>query len=105
MANPQNSSFQKLINSPKPVLIDFYATWCGPCKAMQPILQDVVAKVGDEAQVVKIDVDKNQAIASQLQIRSIPTMILYKDGKQLWRHTGMASKQDLVSIINQAKKA
>lgn len=105
MATPQNSSFQKLINSDVPVLIDFYATWCGPCRAMQPVLQDVVAKVGDKAKVVKIDVDKNQAIAGQLQIRSIPTMILYKNGEQLWRHSGMASAQDLVSILNQAVKA
>lgn len=81
--------FNKLINSEKPVLIDFFATWCGPCKMMHPILEELKSKVGDKATIVKIDVDQHQDIASQYMIQSVPTLMIFKDGKQLWREAGV----------------
>jgi thioredoxin 1 len=95
------ASFTEIINSEKPVLVDFWATWCGPCVAMAPVLKDVAEKVGDSAKIIKIDVDKNQQIASQYNIQSVPTMILFKKGEVLWRESGMKSVQQLVSVINQ----
>ena len=95
------ASFKDIINSDKPVLVDFWATWCGPCLAMAPILKDVAQKVGENAKVVKIDVDKNQQISSQYNIQSIPTMILFKNGKVLWRVSGMQSAHQLVTVINE----
>jgi thioredoxin 1 len=94
------ASFKDIINSEKPVLVDFWATWCGPCVAMAPVLKDVAEKVGDKAKIIKIDVDKNEQLASQYQIQSIPTMILFKKGKQIWRESGMKSVQQLVNLID-----
>ena len=93
------NTFSDLINSDKPVLVDFFATWCGPCKALGPILKDVKAELGDNVSIIKIDVDKNQALASQYQVRGVPTMLLFKNGQQLWRQSGVLSKNDLVNII------
>jgi thioredoxin 1 len=93
-------SFKELIQSEKPVLVDFYAEWCGPCKAMAPILKDVVRAVGDTASVIKIDVDRNPAIASQLQINGVPTFILFQKGQAKWRQSGMQSAHQLTSVIN-----
>lgn len=95
------SKFQELIQSKKPVLVDFSAEWCGPCKMMAPILKQVASEVGDKATIVKIDVDKNQQAAAHYQIRGVPTLILFKDGKQLWRQSGVVPKQTLVQLINQ----
>jgi thioredoxin 1 len=95
------ASFNDIINSEKPVLVDFWATWCGPCIAMQPVLKEVAEKVGDKARVIKIDVDKNQEIANSYNIQSIPTLILFKNGKMLWRISGMQTVQQLVSVINE----
>ena len=78
-----NSSFDNIIKSDRPVLIDFFATWCGPCKVLGPILKDVKDNLGDGISIIKIDVDKNQQIASQYQVRGVPTIILFQDGKQL----------------------
>ncbi len=72
------SSFQELINSETPVLVDFFATWCGPCKMMSPILQDVASKMGDSARIVKVDVDKNPQAASAFEVRGVPTLIIIK---------------------------
>lgn len=95
------SNFKDIINSETPVLVDFFADWCGPCKSLAPILKSVKDELGDAVKIVKIDVDKNQPLASQFQVRGVPTMILFKNGKQLWRQSGVLQKNDLVSIINQ----
>jgi thioredoxin 1 len=94
-----NSSFDKIINSEKPILVDFFATWCGPCKMLAPILKEVKDDLGDRISIIKIDVDKNQQVASQYQVRGVPTMILFQNGKQLWRQSGVLQKNDLVKII------
>lgn len=93
------SSFKKLISSETPVLIDFFADWCGPCKMLAPILKDVKEELGDAIKIVKIDVDKNQSIAAKYQVRGVPTMLLFKNGKQVWRQSGVLQKNDIVKII------
>jgi thioredoxin 1 len=94
-----NDSFQNLINSDKPVLIDFYATWCGPCQMLGPILKEVKENLGERVSIIKIDVDKNQEIASVYQVRGVPTMILFQKGKQLWRQSGVLSKEEIIQTI------
>ncbi|OBX22449.1 MULTISPECIES: thioredoxin [Bizionia] len=93
------SNFSEIINKDKPVLVDFFAEWCGPCKTMSPILKEVKDSLGEDVTILKIDVDKNQQLAAQFKVRGVPTLILYKNGKQLWRQSGLASKRDLVSLI------
>lgn len=95
------SSFSSIINSSQLVLIDFYADWCGPCKALTPILKDVKHELADTIKIIKIDVDKNQALASKYQVRGVPTMMLFKNGKQLWRQSGVLQKNEIITIINQ----
>ncbi|WP_439131168.1 thioredoxin [Polaribacter sp.] len=94
------SKFSEIINQDKPVLVDFFAEWCGPCKMMSPILKEVKDGLGDEVSIIKIDVDKNQPLAAKYQVRGVPTLILYKSGQQVWRQSGMVQKNELVSIIN-----
>ena len=93
------SNFDTIINSEKPVLIDFFATWCGPCKMLGPILKEVKDNLGDRISIIKIDVDKNQQIASKYQVRGVPTMILYQEGKQLWRQSGVLTKDEIIRVI------
>ena len=95
------SKFSDLINQEKPVLIDFFAEWCGPCKTMSPILKEVKANLGNDISVIKVDVDKNRALASKYQVRGVPTLMLFKKGKQLWRQSGVLSSNDIIKIINQ----
>ena len=95
-------TYSEIINDKKPVLIDFTAEWCGPCKAMAPVLKEVSKKVGDAGRIIKIDVDKNRKIASDLKIMGVPTFILYKEGKVLWRKSGMQSEQVLTKLIQDA---
>ena len=94
------SNFNNIIQSEKPVLIDFFATWCGPCKALSPILKEVKDSLGDRISIIKIDVDKNQEVASKYQVRGVPTMILFKKGQQLWRQSGVLSKEEIIKTIN-----
>jgi thioredoxin 1 len=93
------SNFNSIIQSDKPVLIDFFATWCGPCKMLGPILKEVKNSLGDRISILKIDVDKNQQIAAQYQVRGVPTMILFQNGKQLWRQSGVLPKEEIIKII------
>lgn len=95
------STFSEIVNKEQPVLVDFFATWCGPCQTLAPILKQVKDELGDSVSVIKIDVDKNQAIAAQFQVRGVPTMLLFKNGQQVWRQSGVLSKNDLISIIKQ----
>lgn len=93
------NAFQQLIQKDQPVLVDFFATWCGPCQMLAPILKQVKESLGKRITIIKIDVDKNQAIAAQYQVRGVPTMLLFQNGKQLWRQSGVLSKDELVKII------
>lgn len=99
--NPSQPSFNELINGDKPVLVDFYADWCGPCKQQAPILKQLTDRTGDQVRVVKINVDKAQKAAQQYQIRSIPTMILFKQGKIVWRQTGVQPLHTLEALVKQ----
>ena len=94
-------SFHDLINGETPVLVDFYADWCGPCKQQAPILEQLTDRVGDKVRVVKINVDNAQAAASKYQVRSIPTMILFKIGRILWRQSGVQSLSTLEGLVQQ----
>lgn len=94
-------TFNELIQSPIPVLVDFYATWCGPCKMMKPILEDLKKIKQEKVRIVKIDVDKHNQIASQYQIQSVPTLMIFKNGQQLWRQSGVMQANDLSNLLSQ----
>jgi len=94
-------NFDSIINDSKPVIVDFHALWCGPCKVQSPILKEVAAQLGDSVRVIKIDVDQNSTLSAQYQIQSVPTLIVFKNGKPVWRQSGVVSKQDLLSVVKQ----
>ncbi|MDB4088045.1 thioredoxin [Flavobacteriales bacterium] len=94
-------NFIKLINGDKPVLADFFATWCGPCKTMSPILVEAKGKLEDRVTVVKIDVDKNQSAAGKFNVRGVPTLVLFKEGKIVWRKSGVISSDQLIGEIQE----
>jgi len=96
--------FQDLVKGEKPVLVDFSAEWCGPCKALAPILQQLSKKMGDGVRIIKIDVDKNKLLASQMKIQGVPTLMLYQNGQMLWRQSGVMSAVQLEGIIRQKTK-
>ncbi len=93
------ANFAEIINNKTPVLVDFYADWCGPCKMMAPVLEELSTEVKGKARILKVDVDKNQKVSLKYGIQSIPTMILFKEGNIMWRHSGTAGKDQLRSII------
>lgn len=94
-------TFNDVISTNKPVLVDFFATWCRPCKMMHPVLEQLKATYGDKIRIIKIDIDKNSAIASQYQIQSVPTLILFKNGNIVWRQSGAMPLNELQNIIAQ----
>jgi len=93
------TSFSEIINSKTPTLVDFYAQWCGPCKTMHPILDQLKEEIGDQAKILKVDVDKNPAVASKFQVRGVPTLIIFAEGKIVWRQSGVVSASELKSIL------
>ncbi|WP_308992866.1 thioredoxin [Mariniflexile litorale] len=93
------SSFNDIINSETPVLVDFFADWCGPCKSLAPILKEVKEELGDTIKIVKINVDKNELLAAKYQVRGVPTMLLFKNGKQVWRQSGVLQKSEIVKVV------
>lgn len=100
----KTKSFSEIIKGETPVLVDFYADWCGPCKMMTPILKDLKKRMGDSIQVIKIDTEKNAAAAIRYQVRGVPTLILFKEGHILWQQSGVVQSGQLESIIKQKLK-
>jgi thioredoxin 1 len=99
-----NTKFNTLINERQLTLVDFYADWCGPCKMLAPILHEVKAILKDEVRIIKINVDQHQDLAAEFMVRGVPTMLLFNEGKMLWRQSGVLSAKDLVTIIRQHSK-
>lgn len=93
-------TFNEIINSEKPVLVDFFAEWCGPCKMMPPILKQVKDFVKEDATILKIDVDKNPQVAQEYKVQGVPTLILFKNGKPVWRKSGIVQSKELVAAIS-----
>ena len=96
---PKSKTFQELIEGDTPVLVDFFAEWCGPCKMMQPILEDTAKQLGGKVKILKVDVDRNPLAASKFQVRGVPTLILFSKGEVVWRQSGVVQTQQLVQLI------
>lgn len=95
------NNFEQLISSDKPVLVDFFATWCGPCKMMHPILEELKQSVGDKATIIKVDVDQAQDFAAQYGVRAVPTLAIFKQGQLVWKEAGVHSAQQLQQVLEQ----
>ena len=93
--------FTDVIKSDKPVLVDFFATWCGPCQAMMPILDELKERIGEDARIIKLDVDKNQELAQEYNIRTVPTLMIFKNGETLWRHSGVMQASELETKLKE----
>jgi thioredoxin 1 len=94
------ANFENIINSEKPVLVDFHALWCGPCKTQSPILAEIAKEIGEKVKIIKIDVDQNPEIAQRYQIQGVPTLMVFKEGQMKYRQAGLHSKQQVLKIIN-----
>lgn len=94
-------TFKDIISGSTPVLVDFFATWCGPCKMMHPVLEEVARKEGDKVRIIKIDIDENRRAAAAYQVRSVPTLMIFKDGELKWRESGVRSADDLIQTLRQ----
>ena len=97
-------NFNDIIKGDQLTLVDFFATWCGPCKMMHPILEQLKQEVGESVRIIKLDVDKNKALASQYRIQSVPTLMLFKGGESIWRQSGAMRLNDLKNLILQYSK-
>jgi thioredoxin 1 len=95
--------FRALISGKKPILIDFFAEWCGPCKTLSPILKEIANEMSEEVRVIKIDIDKNPTLANKLNVRSVPTLMIYKEESLLWRQSGVVPKAQLIKALNEFK--
>ncbi|RYJ51303.1 thioredoxin [Flavobacterium petrolei] len=95
----EKSNFKDTIHSENPVLVDFFATWCGPCQMLTPVLQQVKDRLGKRVTIIKIDVDKNTKIAEKYKVRGVPTLLLFQNGKQLWRQSGVLSTDEIINVI------
>lgn len=92
-------SFNDIIQGDKPVLVDFFATWCGPCKYQGPILEELASAIGNEARIIKIDIDRNQAVAAKYNVRSVPTLMIFKNGEVKWKEAGVKEKEQLIQLL------
>ena len=95
------NTFQELMNGDKPLIVDFFAKWCGPCKVQAPILKQTKDKLGDQVRIIKIDVDKNPSVAQQFQVQGVPTLILFKKGEIKWRQSGVVPANTLIQLVHQ----
>ena len=94
-------NFDSIINDTRPVIVDFHALWCGPCKVQSPILSDIASEFGERVRVIKIDVDQNPGLASKYHIQGVPTVIIFKNGQLVWRQSGVVSKSQLIDLLKQ----
>ena len=97
-----NMTFEEIVDSETPVLVDFHAAWCGPCRAMLPVLDDVEAELGERVRIIKIDVDEDTELAVRMKVMGVPTFMLFREGRELWRQPGVLTKESLIKIIEKA---
>jgi thioredoxin 1 len=97
--NTDMETFDQLINSGTTIMVDFYADWCGPCKTMEPIVKDAMTELSGKARIIKINIDKNESTAARYNIRAVPTFVIFKNGKEMWRHSGMLDKNTFVRQV------